>query len=59
MSLGVITKSGRVLTARLLLGDSVDGITHCAIGDGDTTFTDSLNPPSPTIDQTQLVHERA
>lgn len=59
MSLGLITKSGRVLTARLLMGDSIEGITHCAIGDGDATFIDALNPPAPTIEQTQLIHERA
>lgn len=59
MSLGLITKSGRILTAKLLMGEPIDGITHCAIGDGDTTFTDPLNPPAPTIEQTQLIHERA
>ena len=59
MSLGLITRSGRVLTARLLKGDPVDGITHCAIGDGDGTFTDPVNPPAPDIDQTALKNERA
>lgn len=59
MSLGLIAKSGRVLTARLLKGDSIDGITHCAIGDGDETFTDPVNPPDVSVDQTALKHERA
>lgn len=59
MSLGLITAAGRVLTARLLKGDPVEGITHCAIGDGDATFTDPLNPPDPTFEQTALKHERA
>lgn len=59
MSLGLITRSGRVLTARLLKGDPIDGITHCAIGDGDDTFTDSMNPPDVSVDQLALIHERA
>ncbi|CAM2066693.1 hypothetical protein SCOR_15040 [Sulfidibacter corallicola] len=59
MPLGLITRAGRILTARLLLGDPIDGLTHCAIGDGDATFTDPLNPPAPEIDQTSLRHERA
>lgn len=59
MALGLITRSGRILTARLLLGAGIDGITHCAIGDGDETFTDPLNPPAPAFDQQTLMHERA
>ena len=59
MSLGLIVKSGRILTAKLLLGEPVEGITHCAIGDGDASFTDPLNPPPPGIDQTALKNERA
>jgi len=31
MALGLIVKTGRILTAKLLLGQAVDGITHCAI----------------------------
>jgi len=59
MSLGLIVKSGRILTARLLLGDPLDGITHCALGEGDGTFIDPLNPPDPDIDQVALFNERA
>jgi len=59
MSLGLIVKTGRILTARLLMGDPIEGITHCAIGEGDATFTDPLNPPAPDIDQTVLKNERA
>ena len=59
MSLGLIVKTGRILTARLLMGDPIEGITHCAIGEGDATFTDPLNPPTPDIDQTTLKNERA
>lgn len=59
MSLGLITRSGRVLTARLLKGDPIDGITHCAIGDGDDTFTDPMNPPDVSVDQVSLIRERA
>jgi len=59
MSLGLIVKTGRILTARLLMGDPIEGITHCAIGEGDTTFTDPLNPPAPEIEQTALKNERA
>lgn len=59
MSLGLIVKSGRILTARLLMGDPVEGLTHCAIGDGDATFNDHINPPAPDIEQTALKHERA
>ena len=57
MSLGVIVKSGRVLTAKLLLGEL--GITHCAIGEGDASFSDPTRPPSPEITQTALKRERA
>jgi hypothetical protein len=32
MALGLIVKSGRVLTAKLLMGQTVEGISHCAIG---------------------------
>ena len=59
MSLGLIVKTGRILTARLLMGDPIEGITHCAIGEGDATFTDPLNPPAPEIEQTALKNERA
>ena len=34
MALGLIVRTGRILTAKLLLGEQVEGITHCAIGDG-------------------------
>ena len=47
MALGLIVNSGRVLTAKLLLGQAMEGLTHCAIGDGDDTFTDPMNPPQP------------
>lgn len=59
MSLGLITKSGRILTARLLLGDPIEGITHCAIGAGDETFQDPKNPPLPDINQVGLRNESA
>ena len=59
MSLGLIVKTGRILTARLLMGDPIEGITNCAIGEGDATFTDPINPPAPDIDQTTLKNERA
>jgi hypothetical protein len=59
MALGLIVNSGRVLTAKLLLGQAMEGLTHCAIGDGDETFTDPQNPPQPDIGQTALMNERA
>ncbi len=59
MALGLIVKSGRVLTAKLLIGQAVEGITHCAIGDGDETFVDPQNPPAPTIEQMALKNEQA
>ena len=59
MALGLIVKTGRILTAKLLLGQAVDGITHCAIGDGDASFTEPQNPPAPDIGQTGLRNERA
>jgi len=59
MALGLIVNSGRVLTAKLLLGQVTEGLTHCAIGNGDSTFTDPLNPPQPDIGQTRLKNERA
>ncbi|CAM2070198.1 hypothetical protein SCOR_32785 [Sulfidibacter corallicola] len=59
MPLGVITRSGRILTAKLLRGEPVEGITHCAIGDGNATFSDPLHPPAPSVEQTGLIHECA
>jgi len=60
MALGMITTVGRTLLARLLRGEpGLTGITHLAVGDGDGTFTDPLNPPDPGINQTALKHERA
>jgi len=59
MSLGLIVRSGRILTARLLLGAAVGGLSHCAIGDGDETFVDPINPPDPSVDQIALRHELA
>ena len=60
MSLGLTTTAGRILTARLLKGDvGVTGITHCALGSGDMTFTDPLHPPDPTVDQIGLWGEFA
>ncbi len=59
MSLGLIVKTGRILTARLLMGDPIEGITHCGIGDGDAPFEDPLNAPAPDIDQAALTSERA
>ena len=37
MALGLIVNAGRILTAKLLMGQDVEGLTHCAIGDGDET----------------------
>ena len=59
MTSGVITQAGRVLTARLLLGEPITGITHCALGSGDETFVDPQFPPEPQIEQTALRHEVA
>ena len=53
----LVVDMGRLLTARLLKGDDVEGITHCALGDGDATFTDPNNPPAPAADQTTLKNE--
>jgi hypothetical protein len=58
MGQGVITRAGRVLTARLLLGEQVEGITHCALGEGDASFTDPLQPPPPDVFQAALRSER-
>lgn len=55
---GIITNMGRIFVAQLLLGEPLEGITHCALGDGDPTlFTDPLAPPAPQIEQTSLHHE--
>jgi hypothetical protein len=59
MSLGLIVRSGRILTAKLLLGQTAEGITHCAIGEGDGSFSDPISPPNPDINQTALKGERA
>jgi len=53
----LIVNSGKVLMGKLLRGEDVQGITHCALGAGDGTFTDPLNPPAPTPDQTLLKSE--
>lgn len=53
----VITDAGKIYVARLLKGDNINGLTHCAWGDGDATFTDPDNPPSPSALQGELVHE--
>ena len=53
----LVVDMGRVLTARLLKGDGIEGITHCALGEGDATFTDPADPPAPTADQTTLKSE--
>jgi len=53
----LVVDMGRLLTARLLKDDDVEGITHCALGDGDATFTDPNDPPAPTADQTTLKNE--
>jgi len=54
----MITQQGRILLARLLHGDLLAGLTHCALGDGDASFIDPLHPPLPTADQVGLCHER-
>lgn len=59
MARGIITRSGRILTARLLFGETLEGITHCAIGDGDATFLNPQFPPDASMEQTALLHERA
>lgn len=59
MGLGIITNSGRILMARMLLGHKLEGITHCAIGDGDETFVEPFNPPAPAPNQQALKHECA
>jgi hypothetical protein len=59
MALGLIVQIGRILTAKLLLGQAMDGITHRAIGDGDVTSTDPQDPTVPYIGQTGLRNERA
>lgn len=58
MADGIITRQGRILLARLLHGDLLAGITHCALGDGDESFVDPLHPPLPSVEQAGLYHER-
>jgi hypothetical protein len=58
MAQGVITRAGRILTARLLLGEPIEGLSHCALGDGDGTFNDPLHPPAADVNQTALRGER-
>ena len=53
----LIVNTGKVLMGRLLRSHDIEGITHCALGGGDGTFTDPLNPPAPTPDQTLLKSE--
>lgn len=57
MPSGMIVQSGRVFLARHLLGLEPQGITHCALGEGDASFTDPANPPSPNPNQTALKSE--
>lgn len=58
MPTGMIVYAGRVLMARHLLGLETQGITHCALGEGDASFTDPANPPAPLAGQTELKCER-
>ena len=53
----LVVDSGRLLAARLLKGDDVEGVTHCALGDGDATFTDPNHPPAPSAGQAALKNE--
>jgi len=53
----LIVDSGKALMGRLLRNDGLQGITHCALGTGDDTFTDPENPPTPTPDQALLKSE--
>ena len=53
----LIVDAGKALMGRLLRNDDVEGVTHCALGAGDGTFTDPENPPAPTADQTLLKSE--
>lgn len=55
----LITKSGRILMARHLLGLETSGITHCALGSGDTSFVNPESPPAPSVNQIALIHETA
>ena len=59
MSMALITNAGHILMARHLAGLESEGITHCAIGNGDATFTDPTNPPAPSVDQVSLKNETA
>ena len=53
----LIVNTGKALMGKLLCNKDVDGITHCALGSGDGTFTDPENPPAPTAEQTLLKSE--
>ena len=53
----LIVDSGKVLMGRLLRNDGVEGITHCALGGGDASFTDPDHPPEPASAQTRLKSE--
>ncbi len=53
----LIVDMGKVLMGRLLRNEGIEGITHCALGGGDDTFTDPDHPPAPTADQTRLKSE--
>jgi len=58
MADGIITRQGRILLTRLLHGDLLAGLTHCALGDGDASFVDPLHPPLPSVEQVGLCRER-
>lgn len=56
----IITTKGKAEMLRLLKGDGGDAlVTHCAVGTGDGSFSDPLDPPAPTADQETLVNEVA
>lgn len=64
MGSGIITNDGRIFKAELYkLADaassplSARGLFWCAIGSGDSSFTDPLNPPAEDPDQTGLKNE--
>ncbi len=53
----LVVNTARILMARLIKNDNIEGITHCALGDGDATFTNPADPPEPTTDQALLKNE--
>ena len=48
----LVVDIGGKLSAGLLKGDDIDGMSRCALDEEDATFTDPSDPPAPGVQPT-------